>query len=409
MNDASALAKLQADWQRKHSETLEAERELLKYYLGQEPTRPDLMRRLQVVEIALGLQDVPSAGPAPEIDAAHQIKRDALSRTPKPSGTTPGERTLPGPNAVPDTSAAISTKQLYRFASTYFLAALRRTPPAIIGRVKRRLQIAGVASGLQDPPAPARGQKGEEASQTDRDFQADAAEMEARSRWVEHEPDFAPIMELARPYTMTSVERMFAMHQAVRYLEEARIEGAIVECGVWRGGSIMIAIATLNLLKSCGREIFLFDTFEGLPKPDPILDVDIWDNKGHDGWILEARNAEASNWAYASLNDVRSNVLGLGYPEKLIHFVKGMVERTIPGQSPDKIALLRLDTDWHSSTKHVLENLFPALVPGGVLIMDDYGHFMGARKAADDYFNERGIRMLLNRTDYSGRMGIKPA
>ena len=409
MNDASTLAKLQTDWQRKHSETLEAERELLKYYLGQEPTRPDLVRRLQVVEVALGLQDAPSAGQGPGIEPAHQIKNDVVSRTPKAPEITQDALALPNPNAVPDTSALISTKQLYRFSLAFFLAAIRRTPPAIIGRVKRRLQIAGVASGLQDPPAPARGQKGEEASQTDRDFQADAAEMEARSRWVEHEPDFAPIMELARPYTMTSVERMFAMHQAVRYLEEARIEGAIVECGVWRGGSIMVAIATLNLLKSRDREIFLFDTFEGLPKPDPILDVDIWDNKGHDGWILEARSPESSNWAYSSLNDVRSNVLGLGYPEKLVHFVKGMVERTIPGQSPDKIALLRLDTDWHSSTKHVLENLFPALVPGGVLIMDDYGHFMGARKAADDYFNERGIRMLLNRTDYSGRMGIKPA
>ncbi len=377
MNDASTLAKLQADWQRKHSETLAAERELLKYHLGQEPSRPDLVRRLQAVEVALG--------------------------------TTRGALAIPGQNAVPDPSAAISTKQLYRSALTFFLAAMRHTPPAIIRRVKRRVQIAGIASGLQDPPAPARGQKGEEASQTDRDFQADAAEMEARSRWVEHEPDFAPIMELARPYTMTSVERMFAMHQAVRYLEDAKIEGSIVECGVWRGGSIMIAIATLNLLKSRDREIFLFDTFEGLPKPDPVLDVDIWDNKGHDGWILEARSAESSNWAYASLDDVRSNVLGLGYPEKLIHFVKGMVERTIPQHSPDKIALLRLDTDWHSSTKHVLENLFPALVPGGVLIMDDYGHFMGARKAADDYFNDRGISMLLNRTDYSGRIGIKPA
>jgi O-methyltransferase len=377
MNDASTLARLQADWQRKHSDTLAAERELLKYHLGREPSRPDLVRRLQAVEVALG--------------------------------TTPAAPALPDPSAVPAPSAAISTKQLYRSALTFFLAAMRRTPPAIVRRVKRRVQIAGIASGLQDPPAPARGQKGEEASQTDRDFQADAAEMEARSRWVEHEPDFAPIMELARPYTMTSVERMFAMHQAVRYLEDAKIEGSIVECGVWRGGSIMIAIATLNLLKSRDREIFLFDTFEGLPKPDPVLDVDIWDNKGHDGWILEARSAESSNWAYASLDDVRSNVLGLGYPEKLIHFVKGMVERTIPEHSPNKIALLRLDTDWHSSTKHVLENLYPALVPGGVLIMDDYGHFMGARKAADDYFNDRGIRMLLNRTDYSGRIGIKPA
>ena len=75
----------------------------------------------------------------------------------------------------------------------------------------------------------------------------------------------------------------------------------------------------------------------------------------------------------------------------------------------DKIALLRLDTDFYESTKHELETLYDLLVPGGVLIMDDYGHFMGARKAADDYFNDRGIRMLLNRTDYSGRMGIKPA
>jgi len=231
--------------------------------------------------------------------------------------------------------------------------------------------------------------------------------MEARSRWVEHEPDFAPIVELARPYTMTSVERMFAMHQAVRYLEEAKIEGAIVECGVWRGGSIMIAIATLNALKNGRREIFLFDTFEGLPKPDPVLDVDIWGNKGHDGWILEARGSEASNWAYASLDDVRSNVLRLGYPEHLVHFIKGMVERTIPQQSPGKIALLRIDTDWYSSIKHVLEQLFPALVPGGVLIVDDYGHFTGARKAVDDYFNEHGVRMLLNRIDYAGRIGIK--
>jgi len=407
MNDGSTLAKLQANWQRKYSETLAAERELLKYYLGQEPSRPDLVRRLQVVEVALGLQDVPSPGPAPENEAAHQIKNDVVWGTPKAPDTTPSARALPGPNAVPDTSAAISTKQLYRSAFTFFLAAMRRTPSAIIGKVKKPLQIAGLASGQQDPPAPARGQKGEEASQTDRNFQADAAEMEARARWVEQEPDFIPIMEKARPYTMTSVERMFSMYQAVRYIEKAKIEGAIVECGVWRGGSIMIAISTLTSLGSSAREIFLFDTFEGLPKPDPILDVDIWDNKGHDGWIQEARGAEASNWAYASLNDVRSNVLELGYPEHLIHFIKGMVERTIPERSPNKIALLRLDTDWHASTKHVLEQLFPVLVPGGVLIMDDYGHFLGARKAADDYFNAHGVRMLLNRIDYSGRIGIK--
>jgi len=273
--------------------------------------------------------------------------------------------------------------------------------------LQRRLHVVEVALGLQTAPAPTRGPKGEEASQTDHDFQADASEMEARSHWIEQEPKFIPIMERARAYTMTSVERMFAMHTAVRYIEEAKVEGSIVECGVWRGGSIMIAVGTLLSLNSVAREIFLFDTFEGLPKPDPILDIDIWGNRGHDGWILESRGPEASNWAYASLDDVRSNVLELGYPERLIHFVKGMVERTIPERSPHKIALLRLDTDWHASTKHVLEHLFPALVSGGVLIMDDYGHFGGARKAADDYFNGHGVRMLLNRIDYSGRIGIK--
>jgi O-methyltransferase len=407
MTDAAKLEELQADWQTKHSETLAAERLLLKYYLDKEPSRSDLKRRLQVVEIALGLEDAPSAPQVSKVEATSGVKRAPAPGHQRSHGTTPNSITLDDLSTAPDALAAIATKQLYSFAIVYFLAAMRRTLPAIIGRIRRRLQIEGLASERQDPPPPARGPSGEEASQTDRDFQADAAEMEARSRWVEQEPDFVPIMEQARPYTMTSVERMFAMYQAVRYIEEAKIEGAIVECGVWRGGSIMIAISTLKSLGSSNREIFLYDTFEGLPKPDPILDVDIWDNKGHDGWILEARGAEASNWAYASLNDVRSNVLGLGYGDHLIHFIKGMVERTIPERSPKKIALLRLDTDWHASTKHVLEHLFPILVPGGVLIMDDYGHFTGARKAADDYFNETGIRMLLNRIDYSGRIGVK--
>src|SRR4026208_1932424 len=113
MNDASTLAKLQADWQRKHSEPLAAERELLKHYLGQEPSRPDLVRRLQVVEVALGLQDAPGAGQGTAVEGADQIKNDAVSCTPKAPDTTPGAAALPAPNAVPDPSAAISTRQLY--------------------------------------------------------------------------------------------------------------------------------------------------------------------------------------------------------------------------------------------------------------------------------------------------------
>ncbi len=95
-----------------------------------------------------------------------------------------------------------------------------------------------------------------------------------------------------------------------------------------------------------------------------------------------------------------------GYPAGQTHFVPGMVEETIPASAPEKIALLRLDTDWYESTRHELEHLFPRIVDGGVLIIDDYGHWAGARRAVDEYFRNQGIALLLNRLDYTGRIGI---
>jgi hypothetical protein len=85
-----------------------------------------------------------------------------------------------------------------------------------------------------------------------------------------------------------------------------------------------------------------------------------------------------------------------------------MVEDTIPGNMPKKIALLRLDTDWYESTKHELTHLFPLLQSNGVLIIDDYGHWEGARKAVNEYISDKHIRILLNRIDYTGRIAIKP-
>ncbi len=96
-----------------------------------------------------------------------------------------------------------------------------------------------------------------------------------------------------------------------------------------------------------------------------------------------------------------------GYPEERLHFVKGKVEETIPGDLPGKIALLRLDTDWYESTRHELEHLWPLLVPGGVLIIDDYGHWAGARRAVDEFFADRVDAPLLNRVDYTARVGVK--
>jgi len=87
--------------------------------------------------------------------------------------------------------------------------------------------------------------------------------------------------------------------------------------------------------------------------------------------------------------------------------VCGPVEQTIPAVLPKSIALLRLDTDWYSSTRHELNYLFPQLVKGGVLIIDDYGYWQAARRAVDEYFAVSNTKVLLNRIDYTGRIGVR--
>jgi hypothetical protein len=123
----------------------------------------------------------------------------------------------------------------------------------------------------------------------------------------------------------------------------------------------------------------------------------------------ERKEGVDNYWCIASVENVRKNIVSTGYPENRIHLVKGKVEDTVPQQAPEKIALLRLDTDWYESTKHEMEHLYPRLAPNGVLIIDDYGHWKGAKEAVDEYFAGRKFKPLLNRLDYTGRLVIKPA
>ncbi len=273
--------------------------------------------------------------------------------------------------------------------------------------VQARLNAVQVALGKAEPPAAAVGQSGEQASETGVDFQEESRAYEEKANYEDLDPQFLPIMESVRQYSMTSVERMYAVYKTIEYLEKASIPGAIVECGVWRGGSMMVALATLKALGQTDRDIYLFDTFEGLPEPDAEVDVDMFGNKAIDGWIPQSRGKKMSNWAYASLEDVKTNIASVGYPIEKIHFVKGMVEDTVPGICPDSIALLRLDTDFYSSTRHEMKYLYPNLQKGGVLIVDDYGHFLGVRRAVDEYFSESGEPILLQRIDYSGRLAVR--
>jgi hypothetical protein len=205
---------------------------------------------------------------------------------------------------------------------------------------------------------------------------------------------------------MTSPERVFALRESVKYLVQNKIHGDIVECGVWKGGSMMAVARTLMESGALDRRLFLFDTFSGMTPPTGV-DVNF---EGTPAAHLLSESTEKSNssiWAYGGLEEVKRNLRTTGYPEERTVFVKGRVEDTIPEHAPDRIALLRLDTDWYESTRHELSHLYPRLSQGGVLIIDDYGHWAGARKAVDSYMTEHNLPLLLHRIDYTGRICIK--
>jgi hypothetical protein len=206
-------------------------------------------------------------------------------------------------------------------------------------------------------------------------------------------------------YTATSPERIFSLCEAVKYLIKNEIEGDIVECGVYKGGSMMTVAYTLLSMNEKNRHLWLYDTFEGMTPPDDI-DKDFQGRTALQQLQSSQKEAQESIWCYSSLEDVQKAMELPGYPKDKIHFIKGKVEDTLPSQSPKKIALLRLDTDWYQSTYHSLVHLFPCLSPGGVLIIDDYGHWQGARQAVDNYIKENNIKLLLTRIDYTGRIGV---
>jgi O-methyltransferase len=220
------------------------------------------------------------------------------------------------------------------------------------------------------------------------------------------DPEFVATYAAGVNATMTSAERMYALWQATRHVIATGVPGALVECGVWRGGSSMVMAHTMLTIGVSDRELWLYDTFEGMPLPEEA-DKDFMGVQAADHLTAAAGDRDDPVVAYASLDEVRANVQTVGYPAELVRYVVGQVEHTIPAQAPSEIALLRLDTDWESSTRHELEHLWPRLAVGGVLIIDDYGHWSGARQAVDGYFAARDDAPLLARVDYTGRMGVR--
>jgi O-methyltransferase len=200
-------------------------------------------------------------------------------------------------------------------------------------------------------------------------------------------------------------ERLFATIMACRHVVERKIDGDFVECGVWRGGNSIIAADVFKNMAS-EKSVWLFDTFAGMTAPTDV-DVDYLGESAHIRF-RKSQGRDHNDWCYSPLEEVKTHFGKAGLFNGNVKFVKGDVAVTLsrPAQLPEKISVLRLDTDWFESTKIELEVLFPRLSSGGVLIIDDYGHWGGARKAVDEYFGENA-RPFFQYIDNTARVGVK--
>ena len=213
-------------------------------------------------------------------------------------------------------------------------------------------------------------------------------------------PELRATIKSARRYTATQDDAIVALHDAVHYIVRADIPGAFVECGVWKGGSLLVIARELQKLGIRDRDLVGFDTFAGMTAPTEE-DVRYDGKPGRDPSSIHLPVAP-------SPEDVRALIHASGYPSDRIQLVSGRVEDTLPQAAPEAIALLRLDTDWYESTRHEFTHLYPRLASGGILIVDDYGQWRGAQKATDEYLASLERPPFLVRVDHSVRIAVKP-
>lgn len=279
---------------------------------------------------------------------------------------------------------------------------IKRLASKTLLRMGYRIQRAGSPRSEPTPPSP---QPVTEMPYAGPSAGPSAGPPSHSTELLEGDEGYGPAIKKVKPFTMTSHARIAALVDATRHIVRTKIPGSIVECGVWRGGSMM-AVALTLLEEGEIRDLFLFDTFQGMTPPtEHDVDADgLVAQRLYESW--KTGEYEDKDWCCAGLNDVRANVLSTGYPENRIHFVEGDVLRTIPHAGLDEIAVLRLDTDWYESTLHELTHLYPRLSAGGILIIDDFGYWKGCRKAVLEYFGGSGP--FLSIIDRTARLAVKP-
>ena len=220
-----------------------------------------------------------------------------------------------------------------------------------------------------------------------------------------------------RPYTMLPEARLLSLYEQAVFIETNHINGSFVECGVWKGGSVaLMALANLKYGQK-RRHVHLFDSFQEICEPNPVhdgKDTIAYSEKWTDGKI--SGKLQPLKGVYDHIGGpgtVEENKLLLehkiGYDNKYLHYHIGWFQDTLPTDSKkiDDISILRLDGDWYESTKICLEHLFKKVVPGGFVIIDDYGTYEGCKKATDEFICDNKLNVYLNYVDYACRYFIK--
>lgn len=215
--------------------------------------------------------------------------------------------------------------------------------------------------------------------------------------------EFREIWRLAQPFTMVSEERAFATYKACRHVAVHDIEGDFVECGVYRGGMAVLASEVFRRYSRRSRRIWLFDTFAGMTQPDTM-------DEDRSGVSAEVALSAEPDMCLATLEEVQANLRVAQDNFDQFTFVQGDVLETLgkPANLPSRIAVLRLDTDWYASTAKELAVLYPRMAEGGIGLVDDYGHWLGARRAVDEFVAAARPPIYLARTDSTGVEFVKP-
>ena len=196
-----------------------------------------------------------------------------------------------------------------------------------------------------------------------------------------------------RKYTAVFIPRLASLYKLSKEIDRRGVVGDIVECGVYNGGSSAL-MASVCCHSSIERDIWLFDSFEGLPEPTD----------------KDGKKAQSCGWwCHGNLDKVKRIYQSLCIPEYRVRIVKGWFKDTFPSTQVQDIALLHIDADWYESVKLCFENFYERVQPGGFIVIDDYGHWEGCKRATDEFLTSRAINAELIQVDYTGRYFQKPS